>query len=133
MMVQNAQNIGMVDTGFEALVNDKSFSETCNFLRSHAIIHDQQAKEKNARQIHTGTTTKDEVKTVLTLINELQLQDSTGSDEEVDISASSKTAMICKLAQVAPEIWTTLSMEAKKWLLHERKHQQQEDDKMKKS
>jgi hypothetical protein len=30
-LVQNAQNIGMVDTVFEALVNDKSFSETCNF------------------------------------------------------------------------------------------------------
>ena len=114
----------MVDTVFEALVNDKSFSETCNFLRSHAIRHDQQAKEKSARQIHTtcqptGTTKKDKIKTVLALINELQLQDSTGSDEEVDISASSKTAMVCKLAQVPPEIWMTLSAEAKKWLLNE--------------
>jgi hypothetical protein len=36
-LVRNAQNIGMVDTVFEALVNDKSFPETCNFLRSHAI------------------------------------------------------------------------------------------------
>jgi hypothetical protein len=128
----------MVDTVFEALVNDKSFSETCNFLRSHAIRHDQQAKEKNARQIHTicqptGTTKKDKIKTVLALINELQLQDSAGSDEEVDISESSKTAMVCKLAQVPPEIWMALSMEAKKWLLNERKHQQQEDDKMKMS
>jgi hypothetical protein len=88
--VQNVQNIGMVDTVFEALVNDKSISETCNFLRSHAIRHDQQGKEKNARQIHsscqpTGTTKKDKVKTVLALINELQLQDSAGSDEEVEV------------------------------------------------
>jgi hypothetical protein len=60
--------------------------------------------------------TRDKVKTVLALINELQLQDSTGSDEVVDISASSNTAMICKLAQVPPEIWMTLSMEAKKWM-----------------
>jgi adenylosuccinate synthase len=93
-MVQNAQNIGMVDTVFEALVNDKSFSQTCNFLWSHAIRHDQQAKEKNERQIHTtcqptGATKKDKVKTVLVLINELQLQDSAGSDVEVGISASS--------------------------------------------
>jgi adenylosuccinate synthase len=99
-LVQNAQNIGMVDTVFEALVNDKSFSEICNFLRSHAIRHDQQAKEKNARQIHTtcqpmGTIKKDKVKTVLALINELQLQDSTYSDEEVDISSSTKSAMVC--------------------------------------
>jgi hypothetical protein len=50
-LVQNAQNIGMVDTIFEALVNDKSFSEFCNFLRSRAIRHDQQNKEKNARHI----------------------------------------------------------------------------------
>jgi hypothetical protein len=104
----------MVDTVFEALVNDKSFSEICNFLRSHAIRHDQQAKEKNARQIHntchpTGTTKKDKLKTVLALINELELQDSTGSDEEVEISTSSKTAMIRKLAQVLPEIWMNLS------------------------
>jgi hypothetical protein len=89
-LVPNSQNIGMVDTVFEALVNDKSFSEICNFLRSHAIRHDQQAKEKNARQIHntchpTGTTKKDKLKTVLALINELELQDSTGSDEAVEI------------------------------------------------
>ena len=41
--------------------------------------------------------------------------------------------MVCKLAQVPPEIWMTLSVDAKKWLLHERKLQQQEDDKLKKS
>ena len=81
----------------------------------------------------TGTTKKDKVKTVLALINELQLQDSTCSDEEVDILASSKTAMVCKLAQVPPEIWMTLSVEAKKWLLNEIKRQQQEDDKKKMS
>jgi hypothetical protein len=45
-LVQNAQHIGMVDTVFEALVDDKSFLETCNFLRSHAIRHDQPNKEK---------------------------------------------------------------------------------------
>jgi hypothetical protein len=30
-------------------------------------------------------------------------------------------------------IWTTLPLEARKWLLNERKRQQQKDDKMKKS
>jgi adenylosuccinate synthase len=114
-LVQNAQNIGMVNTVFEALVNNKSFSEICNFLRSHAIRHNQQRKEKNARQIHTtcqpmGTTKKDKVKTVLALIHELQLQDSTGSDDEVDISASSKTAMICKLEQLPSKILIALIM-----------------------
>jgi hypothetical protein len=49
------------------------------------------------------------------------------------MSASSKTAMVASWAQVPPEIWMTLSMEAKKWLLNERKRQQQEVDKMKKS
>jgi hypothetical protein len=44
--VHNAQNIGLVDTVFEELVSDKSFIETCNFLRSHAIRLDQQYKEK---------------------------------------------------------------------------------------
>jgi hypothetical protein len=39
--VQNAQNIGLGDTIFEELVSDKSFIETCNFLRSHAIRLDQ--------------------------------------------------------------------------------------------
>jgi hypothetical protein len=34
--VQNTQNIGLVDTVFEELVSDKSFIETCNFLRSHS-------------------------------------------------------------------------------------------------
>jgi superfamily II RNA helicase len=41
--------------------------------------------------------------------------------------------MVCKLAQIPPEIWMTVRLEAKKWLLNERKSQQQEDDKMKKS
>jgi hypothetical protein len=117
-LVQNAQSIGMIDTVFEALVGIKSFTETCNFLRSHAIRLDQQAKEKSTRQIHntyqpTGTTRKDKVKTVLALINDLQIQDSTGSNAEIDISTSSKTAMVCKLAQVPPEIWMTLFVEAK--------------------
>jgi hypothetical protein len=50
--VQEAQNIGLVDTVFEGLVSDESFIETCNFLRSHAIRLDQDYKEKAARQIH---------------------------------------------------------------------------------
>jgi hypothetical protein len=50
--VQTAQNIELIDTVFDELVSVKSFIETCNFLRSHAIRHDQQNKEKSARQIH---------------------------------------------------------------------------------
>jgi hypothetical protein len=56
----------------------------------------------------------------LAIINELQLQDSIGSDEERDMSLSSKPAMVCQLAQVPPETWMTLSKEAKKWWLNER-------------
>jgi hypothetical protein len=41
--------------------------------------------------------------------------------------------MVCKLAQIPPDIWMTLPLEVKKWLLNERKRQQQADDKMKKS
>jgi hypothetical protein len=41
--------------------------------------------------------------------------------------------MVCKFAQIPPEIWMTLPLESKKWLLNERKRQQQEDFKMKKS
>jgi hypothetical protein len=39
--LQNAQNIGLVDTVFEELVCEKSRIETCNFLMSHAIRVDQ--------------------------------------------------------------------------------------------
>jgi hypothetical protein len=41
--------------------------------------------------------------------------------------------MVSKLAQIPPEIWMTLPLKAKKWLLNEKKRQQQEDDKMEKS
>jgi hypothetical protein len=41
--------------------------------------------------------------------------------------------MVCKLAQIPPDIWMTLPLEAKDWILNERITQQQEDDKMKKS
>jgi hypothetical protein len=72
--VQNDQNIGLVDTVFEELVSDKSFIETCNFLRSHAIRLDQKYKEKATRQIHnTSQLSKreknDKVKKVLALMN----------------------------------------------------------------
>jgi hypothetical protein len=42
-------------------------------------------------------------------------------DEDIDISAYSKTAMVCKLAQVPPELLMTLSIEAKKRWLFESK------------
>jgi hypothetical protein len=49
-------------------------------------------------------------------------------EEEIDTLPSSKTALMCKLALVPPEIWMTLSLEAKKWLLNERKQHQKEED-----
>jgi hypothetical protein len=52
LFLQNDRNIGLVDTAFEELVSDKSFIETCDFLRSHAIRLDQQYEEKAAIQIH---------------------------------------------------------------------------------
>jgi hypothetical protein len=130
----------LVDAVFEELVSDKSFIETCNSLRSHAIRLDQQYKEKAARQIHNTSQLlkrdkKDKVKKVLALINEIQIQnqDSCSSYEESTAIPPTKTAMVCKLAQIPPEIWMTLPLEAKKWLWNERKSQQLEDNKMKKS
>jgi signal transduction histidine kinase len=72
---------------FEELVSDKSFIETCNFLRSHVNRLDQQYKEKAARQIHYASQSsnrakKDKFKKVLALINEIQIQDSCSSYEE---------------------------------------------------
>jgi hypothetical protein len=51
-LIQNAQNIGLVDTIFEELVSNKSFTKKTNFLRSYAIRCDHQNKENAARQIH---------------------------------------------------------------------------------
>jgi UV DNA damage repair endonuclease len=84
--VQNAQNIGLVDTVFEELVSDKAFIETCNFLGPHAVRLDQQYKEKAARQIHNASQLSNrdkqhKVQKVLELINEIQIQDSCSSDE----------------------------------------------------
>jgi hypothetical protein len=76
---------------------------------------------------------KEKVKKVLALINQIQIQDSCSSDEDSVAIPPTKTAMVCKLAQIPPEIWMTLPLESNKWLLNERKRQQQEDDKMKKS
>jgi hypothetical protein len=64
---------------------------------------------------------KYKVKKVLTLINEIQIQDSCSSNEDSFTVPPTKTAMVCKLAQIPPEIWMTLPLEAKKWLLNERK------------
>jgi hypothetical protein len=124
----------LVDTVFEELVSGEFLIETCNFLRSHAIRLDQQYKKKAARQIHNASqlsnrAKKDKVKNVLGLINKIQIQDSCISDEESVEVPPTKTAMVCQLAQIPPDIWMTLPLEAKKWLLNERKRQQQEDEK----
>jgi hypothetical protein len=76
---------------------------------------------------------KNKVKKILALISEIQIQDSCSSDEDSAALPPTKNAMICKLAQIPPDIWMSLPLEAKKWILNERKRQQQEDDKMKKS
>jgi hypothetical protein len=97
--VQNDQNIGLIDTVFGELVSDKSFLETCNFLRSHAIRLDQKDKEKAARQIHNDSqlsnrSKKDKVKKALALINDIQIQDSCSSDEESTAVPPTKTAIV---------------------------------------
>jgi hypothetical protein len=87
LFVKNSQNIGLVDKLFKQLVSDKSFMETCNYLRSRAITLDQKYKEKDARQIHNTSQSssrakKDKVNKNSALINEIQIQDSCSSDEE---------------------------------------------------
>jgi hypothetical protein len=83
--VHSAQNIGMVDTVFEEQVRNKPLIETWNFLRSHAVRHDQQTKDKATKHVNdtsqstdsTSSYKKDKTKQMLALINELQIQDST--------------------------------------------------------
>jgi hypothetical protein len=70
---------------------------------------------------------------VIALINEIQIQYSCSSDEDSVAVPPTKTAMVYTLAQIPPKICMILSLEVKKWLLNERKRQQQENDKMKKS
>jgi hypothetical protein len=57
-----------------------------------------------------------------------KIQNSCISCEEPATVPLTKTAMVCKLPQIPPEIWMTLPLEAKKWLLNERKRQQQENN-----
>jgi hypothetical protein len=52
------------------------------------------------------------MKKVLALINEIHIQDSCSSDEESATVLPAKTALLCKLAQITPEIWMTISFEA---------------------
>jgi hypothetical protein len=52
-------------------------------------------------------------------LNELQVQDSSGSDDELNNTTLSKTAMVYKLVQVSLDIWMALPVEAKKLLLNE--------------
>jgi hypothetical protein len=92
----------------------------------HELRFPSRSKE-NSSQSSNGSK-KDKVKKVLALINEIQIQDSCNSDEESAAGSPTKTPMV-----IPPDIWITLPLEAKKRLLNERKCQQQEDDKMKKS
>jgi hypothetical protein len=42
---------------------------------------------------------------VFAIFNEIQIQDSCSSDEESAILPLTKTTMVCKHAQISPEIW----------------------------
>jgi hypothetical protein len=102
------------------------------------LISNIKKRLQAARQIHntsqlSNRANKDKVKKVFTLINDIGVQDSCSSNEESVVVTPTKTEMVSKLAQIPPEIWMTIPLEAKKWLLNERKLQQQEDEKMKKS
>jgi hypothetical protein len=70
---------------------------------------------------------KNKIKNVLALTNELQVQDSSDSDDDLHTPKLSKTAMMWKLAQAPPEILIKLLVEAKKWFLNERKRKQQQE------
>jgi hypothetical protein len=63
-------------------------------------------------------------------MNEIQIQDSCSSDEESAAVTLTKTAILCKSAQIPPEIWMAVPLEAKRCLLNERKRQKQEDEKI---
>jgi hypothetical protein len=85
-------------------------------------------KLQDVRQIHnpskaSNRAKKDKVKKILELINEIQIQDSCSSDEESVVGLSTKTAMR-KLVQIPPDICMIYPVEAKKWILNERKRQQ---------
>jgi hypothetical protein len=54
------------------------------------------------------------VKKALALINEIQIPDSCSSGEDSFAVPPTKTAMVSKLAQIAPEIWMTLPLGARK-------------------
>jgi hypothetical protein len=61
-ILQNAENMILLNTVFEEVVNDKSFIETCNILRSDAIRLDQKYKEKAARQIQNTNKSSNRAK-----------------------------------------------------------------------
>ena len=63
----------------------------------------------------------------------MKIQVCNNLDDEFSQLQRTKTAMICTLTQIPPHIWMPLPLEAKKWLLNERKHQQVEDEKAKKA
>ena len=95
-------------------------------------------KQKAASQIHnanqlTGNSKRDAVKNDLAVTNELKGQAPSELDDELSQFPRTKAAMVCKLVQTPPDIWMTLPLEAKKWLLNERKRQQIEDEKAKKA
>jgi hypothetical protein len=73
------------------------------------------------------------VKNVFALLNDLQSQAPNNLDDEFSQFSRTKTAMVCKLAQITLDIWMSLPLEAKMWLLNERKRQQIEYEKAKKA
>jgi hypothetical protein len=119
----------------EELVFDKSFIETRNFLRAHLISNIRKKLQDRFTILasHSIETRRTKSKGLSANQYNSNFQDSCSSDEDSVVVPPTKATMVCNLAQIPPEIWVTLPLEAMKWLLNERKRQQQEDDKMKNS
>jgi hypothetical protein len=116
--VHNMQNIGLVDTVLEELVSDKPFIEACNFLRSQRLsdLISNMSKKLQDRFImlasHPIRVRRTKSIKVLALIDEIQIQYSCSSDEDSVAVPPTKTAMVCKLAQIPPGIWMSITLKA---------------------
>jgi hypothetical protein len=56
----------------------------------------------------------DKGKKIIALINKIRIQDSCCSDEESAAVPPTKTVLVCKSAQIPPDIWMNPPLEAKK-------------------
>ena len=117
-LINNAQNLDIASSVLTRLIERDSFAGLCRFLTNHQVQSEYQATikaQRKAMTVNTSTDTKDMEERIIQRLRTEQATPTNDTDDNM-------TAVICRILNVPPEVWESMTQEARDWILRERRH-----------